>query len=509
MIKFNKQAVGVKTSAVLLSRIVSATIALFFVPVYIKLLGVESYGLVAFYLLLVSVLVLIDFALSTALSRQVVILRARNEPEKSIKDLVFSMEIIYAGISLLIFVIIYLFAEKISLYWLKADELPPERLKTSIRYIGILVALQFPSSIYNGVMISLDKQILNSVISIIINVLKAVGVILVLKIFAPVIENYFIWQILITVCSVILLRYFVWKEISTTKLRPVFSMLQLNPIKAFAFGMFGVTIVNFLLSMVDKLVVSNLVMLNLVACYSLAFQLSSVMGQVITPLQSTVFPKFTALLTQNNYEVCTRLYHKSCKWVALIIWPLGLILFFFAEDILMAWTGNAFVTANTAPVLQIVSIGTIFNCLMFVPYIFMLSHGKTKFTIILNIVGAIIFLPWLFWSIPKYGILGASFIWLAINLFYFLIGIPLFHRLFMKKELLNWYVKDNLFPFLAAIILLGTAKALRVNTAFFDAPLNFILLISLFGIIYVYMMPELRELSFKVLKIKKQDKAIT
>ena len=101
------------------------------------------------------------------------------------------------------------------------------------------------------------------------------------------------------------------------------------PIKQFALGMFGVTIVNFLLSMVDKLIVSEIVVLNLVTCYSLAFQISSVIGQLITPLESTVFPRFTALLEQNNYAECVKVYHTSCKWVAIVIWPIGLGLFFF------------------------------------------------------------------------------------------------------------------------------------------------------------------------------------
>jgi O-antigen/teichoic acid export membrane protein len=70
MIKINRHTVAFKTSTVMLSKIISATISLVFVPIYIKLLGVESYGLVAFYLLLMGVLVVVDLALSTALSRQ-------------------------------------------------------------------------------------------------------------------------------------------------------------------------------------------------------------------------------------------------------------------------------------------------------------------------------------------------------------------------------------------------------------------------------------------------------
>ncbi len=504
MIKFNLHSVGFKTSTVFLSRIVSATISLFFVPIYIKLLGVESYGLVAFYLLLMGVMAVVDVALSTALSRQVIILKTNNVSEKSIKDLVFSMEIIYASISILIFITIYLFANTISTHWLKANELPLDRLKTSIKFIGILIALQFPTSIYNGVMVSLDKQVLNSIITIIINVFKAVGVIVVLKMFSPIIENYFIWQICITLIAVLILRYFVWKEISFTKIKSSFSYEALSPIKKFSIGMIGVSVVNFFMAMVDKLVVSKSVPLNLVACYSLAFQVAAVIGQVVAPLQSTLFPKFTTLITNNNKEACVQLYHKSCRWVAICIWPIGLGLFFFAKDILLVWAKNDFIVSQTTPVLQVVTIGTICNCLMFIPYVFMLSKGKTKFTIIQNIIGAAIFLPMLYWTIPKYGILGASFMWLGINVSYIIFTLPLFHKYFMKKELGNWYLKDNLFPFLLSFIIIGSAKLIRLNVILFESNLLFLAIIFLGTITYIYLIPELRKITFNFLKILKQ-----
>ncbi len=501
MIKFNLQSVGFKTSSVLLSRIVSATISLLFIPIYIKLLGVESYGLVAFYLLLMGVLVVIDLALSTALSRQVIILKTNNAPEKTIKDLIFSMEIIYASISLLIIATIYLFAEAISTHWLKVNEIPLSRLETSIRFIGILIALQFPTSIYNGVMVSLDKQVLNSIITIIINILKAVGVIAFLKIFSPIIENYFIWQIVITFSALLILRYYVWKEISITKSKASFSYSALSPIKKFSLGMIGVSIVNFLMAMLDKLIVSKSVPLNLVACYSLAFQVAAVIGQIVAPLQSTIFPKFTTFITQNDQEACVKLYHKSCRWVAVFIWPMGLCLFFFAKDILLVWAKNDFIVANTTPVLQVVTIGTICNCLMFVPYIFMLSKGKTKFTIILNLIGTFVFLPMLYWTIPKYGILGASFMWLGINVSYVLFSIPLFHKLYLKHELGNWYIKDNLFPFTVSVLIIGGAKLIRLKIEFFQSNLFFGLLAFILAIVYVYTIPELRKMAFQILKV--------
>jgi len=76
----------------------------------------------------------------------------------------------------------------------------------------------------------------------------------------------------------------------------------------------------------------------------------------------------------------------------------------------------------------------------------------------------------------------------------------------MKKELVNWYVKDNLFPFLVSLALIGTAKLLRLNTLFFASSLNFVVLLCFLGLLYVYLMPELRELFLRILKLKQTNK---
>ncbi len=44
--------------------------SLAFVPVYIKLLGIEAYGLIGFFLTLVAILSLLDLGLGTTLNRR-------------------------------------------------------------------------------------------------------------------------------------------------------------------------------------------------------------------------------------------------------------------------------------------------------------------------------------------------------------------------------------------------------------------------------------------------------
>ncbi|MBL0145320.1 MAG: oligosaccharide flippase family protein [Chitinophagaceae bacterium] len=77
---------------ILVSRIWAALVAIILVPVYVKIIGVESYGLVAFYSTLAGALAILDLGLSASISRQVAILKTQHGKEKELNDLVFSVE---------------------------------------------------------------------------------------------------------------------------------------------------------------------------------------------------------------------------------------------------------------------------------------------------------------------------------------------------------------------------------------------------------------------------------
>src|ERR1043165_6988424 len=140
----------------LLSRIVAALVGIFFVPVYVKLIGIESYGLVSFYSTLVGTLSLLDLGLSTAISRQIAIDRSQNDDLKNTYDLIFSVEMIYWGIAIVLGSLIVLGSSFIATSWVNAKELPTDVIQSSVMLMGIVFAFQFPMSIYNGAMIGFE-----------------------------------------------------------------------------------------------------------------------------------------------------------------------------------------------------------------------------------------------------------------------------------------------------------------------------------------------------------------
>ena len=490
-----------KFSIILFSRIWTALISILFVPIYVKIIGAESYGLVAFFGTLSGSLAILDLGLSTAISRQVAILLTQPDKEKESKDLIFSVEIIYWLIALVVGLLVVLLAQPIALYWIKTKDLPVATIQKAVMLMGAVFAVQFPASIYNGVLIGSDRQIANAVAALIFTTLKAVGVIAVLKLVSPTIESYFIWQVLITLISTYCLRFLVWNHFKVALEKAQFSVVQLKTIWRFAAGMTGISLVTFFLSQIDKIVVSKFVLLEFVGYYNLAFLVSSGITQVISPMQPIIFPKFTALVAGDKQAELVTLYHKSCRWIAIIVFPIGFALILFAKEILFLWTKNPTLTDNTAPIVQVVAAGTICNCMMWVPYWYMLAKGITKFTIYQNIIASIILVPLLFWWTGEYGALGASFVWLTVNAGYILISMPIFHRLYMKGELLNWYKNDIGVPLVSAAVIALGAKYFQLQMLNNLNILPLFLVFSSCLVFYALTIPELRT-PFFILKAK-------
>ncbi|MBL0145319.1 MAG: oligosaccharide flippase family protein [Chitinophagaceae bacterium] len=378
----------------------------------------------------------------------------------------------------------------IAAHWVKAKDLSIDKIQHCVMLMGAVFAFQFPSSVYEGAFTGLQKQAVSAIINFCFTTLKAVGVLIVLKYISPDIESYFIWQAVVTLLFTFAMRWYVRKNIGVKNVRATFSTQQLKTIWRFAAGMAGISLVTFFLVQIDKIVVSKMLLLEYVGYYNLAFLLASGINAIISPMQSIVYPKLTQLVATNNMEGLVTLYHKACKWISIIVFPVGFTLIFFAKEILFLWTKNTTLTNETAPILQVCAAGTICNCLMWIPHFVLLAKGNTKFGLYQNTIASIVLVPLLFWWTSKYGALGASFVWLAVNVGIVLISIPLFHHLYLKKEIWNWFKNDVFIPLLVAVILVFGARYFQQQ--FFNSlnVFTIVFLLMAISILYVLIIPE-------------------
>ena len=93
-------------SAIFLSNVWSALLILLLTPLYIDFLGIESYGLIGFYISWLALLGILDNGISATASREIAWLSARTNERKKIPNLIRTLEVMYWGIVLIIGVVI-------------------------------------------------------------------------------------------------------------------------------------------------------------------------------------------------------------------------------------------------------------------------------------------------------------------------------------------------------------------------------------------------------------------
>jgi O-antigen/teichoic acid export membrane protein len=476
---------------IMFSRIWGALLSIFLVPIYVKLLGVESYGLVAFYTTLSAALGILDVGLSASVIRQVAIYKTQNNKEKELKNLLFTVEILNWLIAIVAGVGIIILANPIATHWVKAKNIDANTIQQCVMLMGLVFAFQFPGSVYDGAMIGLQKQNANAILNILFTSFKAIAVLFVLYFIKSSVQLFFVCQAIVALIYTFSMRWYAYKKISNIKIAGKFSIGELKVISSFALNIAATSIVTFFITQLDKIIVSR--NLEQLSYYSLAFLLAGAITLIISPMQSIIYPKLTQLVATKDIGALIKLYHKSCKWVSIIVFPIGLILIFFADEILFLWTKNEVLTTETAPILRVVVVGTLCNSMMAVPYYFTLAKGHSKYGLYQSIIFAIVTLPLLFWLNNKYGALGASFVWLIINGTAMLIFIPFINGLyFNKQELWNWFSKDFFLPLFISSLIVTLAKLSQLLFFPIVDLKYFIILVFLIIFIYVTIIPETR-----------------
>jgi O-antigen/teichoic acid export membrane protein len=175
-------------------------------------------------------------------------------------------------------------------------------------------------------------------------------------------------------------------------------------------------------------------------------------------------------ITYNAKETLRTTYVQSAMLLAVGVAPITACLVFFGQPLLLAWTGNATLVQAAALPLVLISIGTMCNAFMHVPYALQLAHGKTHLALTQNIIAIALLPPITIYSTLHYGIAGAGVSWFLLNLGYVILSAPLAHRGLLNNVSGRWY-RQGIFIPLAVAILVTTpfyalSRVLALGTVF-------------------------------------------
>lgn len=443
-----------------------------FVPFYINLLGVEAYGIINFYTVLLSILFFADAGLSATLSREF----SKSDDIIYCRNLLHSIEGLYLFISICIISIMFLFAGTITDNLLHSDKIAKEEIVILVRLMGIGIAFQFFSTLHNSGLMGLQKQVLANKIQILWSIMRG-GLVIVPLLISPNLITFFSWQIITNIIFFFINRYQLWHQIHFHTKRMLDIQLLKN-ISRFALSMMLMSVVASLNSQLDKLVVSKYLSLKQFSYYSLGGNLSQFTTIMISPLTLAVLPILNKLVYNDSKEELKFIYNQYTFIIAFLGSLIGFTLFFFAKDIALLWTGNPDISDNIQGVTSILALGSVFLSMQYMPYLLAVANGHTKTSLILGIFSIFLLFPLLYFFIKSNGYVGAAYPFLILNIFAFFVLSYIIMFRFMKGEYWRWLIRMVILPFGVNFILIFV---IWLITSRLSHPYNFILATPLMG----------------------------
>jgi O-antigen/teichoic acid export membrane protein len=438
----------------------TSVMGIVFIPFYIKLLGVEAFGLIGVLAVLQGAMSLLDLGMTPTINREMARYLANARTAESTCDLLRSFEIVYFAIGLMIVFFTWAAAPWLATHWLNAKNLPTETVSQALLLMACVVALRAWELAYRGAIQGLQKQVwLNGALATLAT-LRWGGALLVLVFVSRTIEAFFIWQGIVSVMTIIVFATRAYHWLPKLSRRARFNFDELRSVSRFTGGLALIMLVSLVLTQSDKIILAKFFSLETLGYYTLASTIASALAFFVYPLTNALYPRLTEQLAQNNSVGAAHTYISACQWLSALIVPPALTLAFFASPAIFVWCGDASLTNHVAPIVWILVLGNLGNALMTPPYMLQLAYGWTSFAVKTNIAAICLLLPAIFLLVPAFGAIGSASAWLALNVGYTVIGIPLMHRYVLPEVKWPWYKYAVIVPIAVGAVVAGVLSFL-------------------------------------------------
>lgn len=442
----------------LVGKVLSVVVSLGCTPIYIRILGVSGYGIVGIWATLEALAALLDLGLSPTMTREMAATARRPEEAAAARDLVRTVEVFYWAFAFLISTTIVVVAPLIATHWVQSSQFSIDELRSSVQLIGMIIFCRWPLSFYSSCLNELERQVLLSWIGFVFAFVRSLGAVGVIVFISPTVSAFLEWQIVANAANTAIAAALLWWSLPKGR-APTFRPWILVRVWHFAGGMTAIALVSVLLTDLDKVVVSGFVSLEDFGYYTLASRMAGSLYLISSSVFVAVYPALVRLATERDETKLAELYHRGSQALSVLLFPIAITAAFFAKPLIFAWTGNEHVASNTAPIAELLIIGTALHCTGSLPYAVQLAYGWTSlafWTITACVPVAIVLLVVL---TRQFGGEGAATVWLFVTTSLLLTQVPIMHRSLLKDQAGQWYVHDVGIPLLACSVTAGLLAA--------------------------------------------------
>ena len=415
------------------TRVASVLITLITLPFILKYLGVANYSWIGIYTTIVSAMYIFDFGLTSLITKEI-----SQEYSSSIenkKSIIASQELVYLTLGLFIFLLIYLSSDWLISHWLFQTS-STENPKNILELIAFAILAQWPHSFYTGALFGLKQQMVSNYSQLCITVIKNLGLILLFQFFNPSIALFFYWNIAISILTIILQKFFIYRKVQFLNPIRYFSLKYLNQLKKLAVGISIISFFGFIYSDVNNFLLTRWLNKTDFGYYSILYNILIAFIMYCATIKSALFPYISTVAISSNKNIQSN-YLNHYQIISFSLIPLSIFLFYFRNEILTIWLHDKDLTLKLSVPFAWIIFGSICNALMIIPWTYLIAMSKTRFLILIAGLLAIISIPLLYILIRSFLFEGASIYWFIMN------ALPLpFLLYYFNTQIKLWTLKQ-------------------------------------------------------------------
>ena len=448
------------------SQIYVTLVGIAILPLYIKYMGAEAYGLVGFFTMLQAWFTLLDMGLTPTISRETARFKAGAISSLAYRQLFRALSSIFFGIALVGGGVLMLLSAHIADSWLKVQTLSQFEVQTALQIMAVSVAMRWLGGLYRGVITGAEHIVWLSAYSVVLATLRFVIVLPVMWYFGYTPLVFFTYQLAVALLDTLGM----WLK-TLTLLPPLdksveaigWSLGPVKPVLKFSIAIAFTSSVWILVTQTDKFILSSILPLSDYGHFTMAVLVASGIMVVSGPISGAIMPRMARLYTEGKLDELVLVYRNATQLVSILAGTAAITLVFCAEPLLAAWTGDAVLAKQIAPILKLYAVGNGLMAVGAFPYYLQYAIGNLKYHLIGAAGMVVVLIPSVIVAANMYGGLGAGFVWLLMNLLFLLGWVAYVHYKMMPGMHVGWLWGD-----IVKVVAPGVAVALLVSQVGFD-----------------------------------------
>ena len=159
----------------------------------------------------------------------------------------------------------------------------------------------------------------------------------------------------------------------------------------------------------DRFVISALLSVSVVAYYTTPFELVTKLWLVPTAIAGVLFPAFAALAVIDHNKL-ERTYSGGVRACSLLLFPVVFLIFLYAPEGLHVWLGPVFAQKSTV-ILRWLTVGVLINSLGQIPYVLLQAVNRPDIPGKIHLAEIPLYLGAMLLAIKHFGLPGVAAVW--------------------------------------------------------------------------------------------------